>query len=226
MTTTRAALARTALLAAMLLTATTGCNGSGTTPEPPPASEPAGSADGANAGADADAGTGGDGGADTGTGGDGGTDGGTDAGTGADGGTGEGVDAGTGTEGDDTGGVRWSGGVRLDVDTYQDLDDQPSGGRGSASSGEPEADLRVQLRRLTFKPGAGASSWPGPPERPARSTCSALLQPLSTQETVPLPDGTVWCFRTVQGRYGFLQVKRVDLHALTVDVTVWEGTSG
>ncbi|MGW6535490.1 hypothetical protein ACWGBV_01745 [Streptomyces sp. NPDC055051] len=207
MTTTRAALARTALLAAMLLTATTGCNGSGTTPEPPPASEPAGSADGANAGADADADA--------------------DAGTGGDGGTGEGADGGTGTGGerDDAGGVRWAGGVRLDVDTYQDLDDQPSGGRGSASSGEL-ADLRVQLRQLTFKPGAGAASWPGPPERPDRSTCSALLQPLSTQETVPLPDGTVWCFRTVQGRYGFLQVERVDLHALTVDVTVWEGTSG
>ncbi|MFF0486670.1 hypothetical protein [Streptomyces sp. NPDC004435] len=206
MTTTRAVLARTALLVAILLTATTGCSGSDTTPEPPPASEPAGSTDGANAGAD----------------------GGADAGTGGDGGTGEGADGGTGTGGerDDTGQVRWAGGVRLDVDTYQDLDDEPSGGRGSASSSEPATDLRVELSRLTFKPGAGAASWPGPPERPDRSTCSALLQPLSTQETVPLPDGTVWCFRTVQGRYGFLQVKRADLHALTLDVTVWEGTSG
>ncbi|GLW56754.1 hypothetical protein [Kitasatospora phosalacinea] len=144
-----------------------------------------------------------------------------------DGGSDAGADGRTdGAEDADTGRVRWEGGVRLDVDTYQDLDEQPSGGRGFASSSDPAADLRVRLRQLDFVSGAVTASWSGPPELPGRSVCSALLQPLSVQQTVPLPDGAVWCFRTAQGRYGFLKVQRVDLHAVTLDVTVWEGTSG
>ncbi|MFJ1707483.1 hypothetical protein [Kitasatospora sp. NPDC088346] len=121
--------------------------------------------------------------------------------------------------------VRWQAGVLLDIDTYQDLDDLPSGRPGLAPPRDP-VDVRVTLRELRFEPGAVVGSWTGPPEVPTADMCLAILQPPLAERTIPLPDGSAWCFRTVQGRVGVLKVARVDLHAVTVDMTVWEGTSG